>query len=192
MSVIRVESSQQRVWDNGGSTFDDHALNSFYEKGIRVSQNDGLKILTSCAAVVVISLVAGQPTAVSNSRVAPTSIPGPSEQLRPLRSSQRDRADVESYFDVTKVLANSLVFGDKVLEEVREETTMLNTTELNRRERVLKTTINGTAFFMIAGLSVALFGGFSLLELIPGLCAGIGVLGSCGIQLNKVDAHRNR
>ncbi|MFQ1691249.1 hypothetical protein ACK38U_01895 [Aeromonas veronii] len=67
---------------------------------------------------------------------------------------------------------------------------MLSTTELDRRERILKTAINGTSIAMVAGVSVTLLGGVSALELIPGLFAGIGVLGSCGIQLNKVDALR--
>lgn len=190
MSLIGAESNQQKVWDSGQSMIDGHVLGSFYEKDVRVSQNDGLKILTSCAAVVVVSLVAGQPSMATNARVAPTSIPAPSEQLRPLRSSQRDKTDIESYFDVTKVMQSSLALCEVSVEEVREEATMLSTTELCRRERILKTTINGTAVALVAGFSITLLGGVSLFELVPALFAAIGVLGSCGIQLNKIAALR--
>ncbi|MGL5814928.1 MAG: hypothetical protein ACRCYW_16580 [Aeromonas sp.] len=190
MSAIRAESNQQQVWERRYAMLAHHELTTALEGEVRVSQNDGLKILASCAAVVAVSLAAVQPLQGVNVRIAPISVTIPSEQLRPPRSSQRDKTDVESYFDVTKVVQSSLTLCDATLEEVREEATMLSTTELNRREKILKVTINGTAVALIAGVCAMLLGGISAWELTPGFFAGLGVLGSCGIQLNKVDAQR--
>ncbi|WP_413165672.1 hypothetical protein [Aeromonas salmonicida] len=190
MSLIKAENMQQKIWDSGKATFNANVLSSSDANGFRVGQSGGVKILTSCAAVVAVSLVAGQPSTSSSVRIAPTTVSNPSEQIfRSVRSSQRDKLCVEGYFDVTGSEQGCLA-PSVIGNEVREEATMLSTTELNRRERILKTAINGTGIAMVAGISITLLGGVSALELIPGLFAGIGVLGSCGIQLNKVDALR--
>ncbi|QHC08066.1 hypothetical protein GRF56_11900 [Aeromonas veronii] len=61
------------------------------------------------------------------------------------------------------------------------------------KERKLKMAINGTCYLFILVLIVLLFGGVSagwFLALIPGAISAFGVVGSCAIQLNKINGMR--
>lgn len=68
---------------------------------------------------------------------------------------------------------------------------MLNETELARRETIFKSTINATVIGLLGLFVAAAIGVVDLLALIPALLSAIGVIGSCGIQLRKVDACRS-
>lgn len=69
---------------------------------------------------------------------------------------------------------------------------MLSPADLDHRERIFKTTVNSVTLLIGAGIASAVFGLLSWVDVVPGVLAGIGVLGSCGIQLNKVDVLRKQ
>ncbi len=188
-----ADNKQLMVWDSGDAAFHGHVHSSSEGANIPLwNSANGLKVFTSCAAVVIVSLAAGQPTASSNTRIASNPLISSTEVIRSMRASPRDKSHTEDYVGNVGAEQECQSSCEAISEEVSEEATMLTTTELNRRELILKRTINGTALALAVGGSASLFGSVSLVELIPGLLAGIGVLGSCGIQLNKVEALRHR
>lgn len=195
MSV--THDNYQTVWDCSNASLHGHLRSS--SEGMKappLPAVNGAKIFTSCAAVVVASLATGQPLiSTNNARISTSSIVSSTEVIRSTRTTTlRDKIESGSYVDIVSTTREPLLqmSVEVFAAEGQKEVTMLNVAELNRRERILKSTINGTAVAMAVGFLTCLLGGVSFLELTPGLLAGIGVLGSCGIQLNKVDALRKK
>ncbi|HHQ4779522.1 MULTISPECIES: hypothetical protein [Aeromonas] len=157
------------------------------------SSNGVLKVLTSCAAVAVVSLTPMQQSSASNVKISPAPIVVSTEVSRVIR---RDKCESDVYVEEESIEPTSdcqAFEGSSVVSEtVREEGSMLSPADLDHRERIFKTTVNSVTLLIGAGIASAVFGLLSWVDVVPGVLAGIGVLGSCGIQLNKVDALRKQ
>lgn len=147
-------------------------------------------ILTTCAAALVMTLSGSSVVGHSGGRVVTAHPVVTIDAVRGSRNPQRDAESVREYAEGEYVIEIRDLVAVEQQEHKSEEVNMLSPADLDHRERIFKTTVNGVVLLMGAGIACAVFGVLSWIDVVPGVLAGIGVLGSCGIQLNKVDALR--
>lgn len=103
----------------------------------------------------------------------------------------KSSTDVLSSVDIMSDMLNLGEIANEAKQQMSAgEAVMVSESELLHREKYLKLGINGTVALVLLCVMAALFGLFSPWALIPGIISAFGVIGSCAIQLIKVDESR--